>query len=235
MYANTKKILNQVSPPWFTTYKKIAQVKKLIDETGKEIRLEVDGGITVDNIAKIADAGADTFVLGSQPLFASGTYTETFTSISGCDSFVTVDLSIIQSPLLASLTGPDSVFVNDIGNYLVSDVDSLSISVTGGQDLGIPGADTLSILWDSAGIGYIYIEVYDSFGCFVDTLSMSVYILDIPTSVYESENIPKDKKSVAISVALQSTNKTLSEKDLDQISKKIIDVVKEKTGATIRS
>ena len=53
--------------------------------------------------------------------------------------------------------------------------------------------------------------------------------------VYEGENIPKDKKSVAINVTLQSLNKTLSEKDLDQISKKIIDVVKEKTGATIRS
>ena len=46
--------------------------------------------------------------------------------------------------------------------------------------------------------------------------------------VYEGENIPKDKKSVAINVTLQSPNKTLSEKDIDQISKKIIDVVKEK-------
>ena len=53
--------------------------------------------------------------------------------------------------------------------------------------------------------------------------------------VYEGENIPKDKKSVAINITLQSLDKTLSEQDLDQISKKIIDVVKEKTGATIRS
>ena len=53
--------------------------------------------------------------------------------------------------------------------------------------------------------------------------------------VYEGENIPKDKKSVAINVTLQSLNKTLSEKDIDQISKKIIDVVKKKQGATIRS
>ncbi len=53
--------------------------------------------------------------------------------------------------------------------------------------------------------------------------------------VYTGENIPKDKKSVAINVTIQSINKTLSEKDLDQISKKIIEVVKEKTGATIRS
>ncbi len=53
--------------------------------------------------------------------------------------------------------------------------------------------------------------------------------------VYEGENIPKDKKSVAINVTLQAYDKTLSEKDLEQINKKIIDTVKEKTGATIRS
>ena len=53
--------------------------------------------------------------------------------------------------------------------------------------------------------------------------------------VYEGENIPKDKKSVAINVTLQSDSKTLSEKDLDKVSKKIIEVVKDKTGATIRS
>ena len=53
--------------------------------------------------------------------------------------------------------------------------------------------------------------------------------------VFEGENIPKDKKSVAINVTLQALDKTLSEKDLDQVSQKIIKVVKEKTGATIRS
>jgi len=53
--------------------------------------------------------------------------------------------------------------------------------------------------------------------------------------VYEGENIPKDKKSVAINVTLQAIDKTLSENDLDNISKKIIDTVSKKTGATIRS
>ena len=53
--------------------------------------------------------------------------------------------------------------------------------------------------------------------------------------VYEGENIPKDKKSVAINVTLQAIDKTLSENDLDDISKKIIDTVSKKTGATIRS
>ena len=53
--------------------------------------------------------------------------------------------------------------------------------------------------------------------------------------IFEGESIPKDKKSVAINVTLQALDRTLSEKDLDQVSQKIIEVVKEKTGATIRS
>ena len=53
--------------------------------------------------------------------------------------------------------------------------------------------------------------------------------------VYEGENIPKDKKSVAINITLQAIDKTLTENDLEEISKKIIDTVREKTGATIRS
>jgi len=53
--------------------------------------------------------------------------------------------------------------------------------------------------------------------------------------IYEGENIPKDKKSVAINVTLQAFDKTLTENDLDKISKNIIRIVGEKTGATIRS
>jgi ribulose-phosphate 3-epimerase len=44
---------------------KLAQVRELIDTTGREIRLEIDGGVKVDNIAEIKAAGADTFVSGS--------------------------------------------------------------------------------------------------------------------------------------------------------------------------
>ena len=45
--------------------KKIAAVRQMIDASGREIMLEVDGGIKVDNIAEVARAGADTFVAGS--------------------------------------------------------------------------------------------------------------------------------------------------------------------------
>ena len=45
--------------------KKIERIRKAIDASGRDIRLEVDGGIKVDNIRAAADAGADTFVAGS--------------------------------------------------------------------------------------------------------------------------------------------------------------------------
>jgi ribulose-phosphate 3-epimerase len=55
--------------------RKTEQARKLIEQTGRDIRLEVDGGIKVDNIRRVADAGADTFVAGSaifgQPDYAA--------------------------------------------------------------------------------------------------------------------------------------------------------------------
>jgi len=45
--------------------RKIEQARKRIDASGRDIRLEVDGGIKADNIRRVADAGADTFVAGS--------------------------------------------------------------------------------------------------------------------------------------------------------------------------
>ena len=48
-----------------STLKKLQQARRLIDESGLDIRLEVDGGVKVDNIAEIAAAGADMFVAGS--------------------------------------------------------------------------------------------------------------------------------------------------------------------------
>ena len=47
------------------TLKKLRQVRRMIDESGYHIRLEVDGGVKTDNIAEIAAAGADMFVAGS--------------------------------------------------------------------------------------------------------------------------------------------------------------------------
>lgn len=48
-----------------STLEKLRQVRERIDRSGRSIRLEIDGGVKADNIAQIAEAGADTFVAGS--------------------------------------------------------------------------------------------------------------------------------------------------------------------------
>ena len=59
---------------------KIARVRELIDRSGREIRLEVDGGVKVDNIKAVAAAGADTFVAGSA-IFGSKDYRATIAAM----------------------------------------------------------------------------------------------------------------------------------------------------------
>jgi ribulose-phosphate 3-epimerase len=55
---------------------KLREARKIIDESGRDIRLEIDGGVKVDNIGEIAAAGADTFVAGSA-IFGADDYKAT--------------------------------------------------------------------------------------------------------------------------------------------------------------
>lgn len=59
---------------------KLTEARELIDESGREIRLEIDGGIKIDNIADAAAAGADTFVAGSA-IFGSSDYAKTISAM----------------------------------------------------------------------------------------------------------------------------------------------------------
>ena len=59
---------------------KVRAARKLIDATGKSIRLEVDGGVKVDNIGEIARAGADMFVAGSA-IYGSKDYRATISAL----------------------------------------------------------------------------------------------------------------------------------------------------------
>jgi ribulose-phosphate 3-epimerase len=56
-----------------SVYQKAQMVRKIIDDSGLNIRLEVDGGVTLDNIAQLNQCGFDTFVAGSA-IFKSGNY-----------------------------------------------------------------------------------------------------------------------------------------------------------------
>jgi ribulose-phosphate 3-epimerase len=59
---------------------KLEQARRIIDASGRDIRLEVDGGVKVDNIRRIAAAGADTFVAGSA-IFGSDDYGATIAAM----------------------------------------------------------------------------------------------------------------------------------------------------------
>jgi ribulose-phosphate 3-epimerase len=58
------------------THEKLKQARAIIDATGRDIRLEIDGGVKVENIGEIAQSGADTFVAGSA-IFGADDYAET--------------------------------------------------------------------------------------------------------------------------------------------------------------
>lgn len=64
------------------TLDKLCQVRKLIDASGRDIRLEVDGGVKADNIGAIAAAGADMFVAGSA-IFGHPDYEQIITQMRG--------------------------------------------------------------------------------------------------------------------------------------------------------
>ena len=61
---------------------KIRRVREIIDRSGREIRLEVDGGVKIENIGSIAEAGADTFVAGSA-IFGTADYRATIQAMRG--------------------------------------------------------------------------------------------------------------------------------------------------------
>ncbi|MFM7397221.1 MAG: ribulose-phosphate 3-epimerase [Gammaproteobacteria bacterium] len=65
-----------------STLSKISEVRRRIDASGRDIRLEVDGGIKADNIGAVAAAGADTFVAGSA-IFGSADYAATVRAMRG--------------------------------------------------------------------------------------------------------------------------------------------------------
>lgn len=72
------------------THEKIKHARKIIDGTGRDIRLEIDGGVKIDNIADIARSGADTFVAGSA-IFGADDYESTIFAmrqalLDGCQS-----------------------------------------------------------------------------------------------------------------------------------------------------
>jgi ribulose-phosphate 3-epimerase len=59
---------------------KVREVRRRIDRSGRDVMLEVDGGVKVDNVAEVARAGADTFVAGSA-IFGAKDYKATIAAM----------------------------------------------------------------------------------------------------------------------------------------------------------
>ena len=74
-------------------------------------------------------------------------------------------------------------------------------------------------------------DLINSISSIDESLVKNVRVFD----VYQGDNIPENQKSIAISVTIQSFEKTLNETDLEQINNLIIKTVENKTGAKIRS
>ena len=74
-------------------------------------------------------------------------------------------------------------------------------------------------------------DLIDSISSVDESLVKDVKVFD----VYEGSNIPENQKSIAISVTIQSSERTLNDDDLEKINNLIIKTVENKTGAKIRS
>ncbi len=74
-------------------------------------------------------------------------------------------------------------------------------------------------------------DLIDTISSVDENLIKDIKVFD----VYEGDNIPENKKSIAISVTIQSSERTLNENDLEKINNLIIKTVENKTGAKIRS
>ena len=79
--------------------RKVERLRKLIDQSGRDIRLEVDGGIKTDNIRRVADAGADTFVAGSA-IFGQPDYKSVIDAMRA---------ELLEAPRRQTRPGPGSI------------------------------------------------------------------------------------------------------------------------------
>jgi len=151
---------------------------------------------------------------------------------------------------LKSANGPQLAFFGEIHPAIVSDIDLKEQNVCG-FEIFIKNIPELKKKHRLAKKNYSVSEFQKSerdFAFVIDknykagdveklisevdkNLIKKVLIFD----VFEGENMPEGKKSIAVNVTIQSMDKTLSEKDINEVSQKIINIVKAKTGGTIRS
>jgi phenylalanyl-tRNA synthetase beta chain len=151
---------------------------------------------------------------------------------------------------LGSAEGPELAYFGEIHPSIVKELDLKTDNVLGFEIFldNIPESRKKIREIKPQFVVYDYQKVIRDFAFVIDEKYSSGEIITLVKKidkqliktvkifdVYQGDNIDTGKKSIAFSVTLEPKDKTLSENDIEQISKKIISEVQESTGATLRS
>ena len=151
---------------------------------------------------------------------------------------------------LGSSNGPELAYFGEIHPFIVKNLDLRTENVLGFEIFldNIPESRKKIRESKSQFIVSDYQKVERDFAFVIDEKYSSGEIISLVKKidkelikkvtifdVYKGENIPQGKKSIAFNITLEPKDKTLSENDIEKISKKIISIVQETTGATLRS
>ena len=151
---------------------------------------------------------------------------------------------------LSSPQGPELAYFGEIHPAIIKKLDLRTDNVLGFEIFldNIPDSKKKIREAKPQFIYYDYQKVVRDFAFVIDEKYSSGEIINLVKKidkeliknvkifdVYQGENISSGKKSIAFNVTLEPKNKTLSESDIDDVSKKIISTVQKITGATLRS
>jgi len=151
---------------------------------------------------------------------------------------------------LGSLNGPELAYFGEIHPFIIKKLDLRTDNVLGFEIIldNIPESRKKIREAKPQFIVSDYQKVVRDFAFVIDEKYSSGEIITLVKKidkqlikavkifdVYQGDNIDTGKKSIAFSITLEPKDKTLSENDIEQISKKIISKIQESTGATLRS
>jgi hypothetical protein len=120
----------------------------------------------------------DSLLWHSSYYLQSGTYYDSLQTATGCDSIYELSLSVMQNPSSFTISGKDTVVLDQTEKYTVPDSSNLTYSwnVENGIITDSLSNYEFSIQWNSLGTGYIHVVATNQHGCTSDTAELEVYI-----------------------------------------------------------
>ncbi|NQU80898.1 MAG: hypothetical protein HQ543_05215, partial [Bacteroidetes bacterium] len=181
-YTNNEEICDRDSLLWHSsyylqsgTYYDSLQTVSGCDSI-YELNLTVNSSYHYTNNEEICDR--DSLLWHSSYYLQSGTYYDSLQTISGCDSIYELSLSVMQNPSPFTISGKDTVVLDQTEVYTVPDSSNLTYSwnVQNGTIIDTLSNYEFSIQWDNLGTGYIYVVATNQHGCTSDTAKLEVYV-----------------------------------------------------------